>query len=446
MLKLWKPAPRTDNHEELFAARYEQLLEWALRLTHNDRQQAEDLVHNAFIEFTLGRADLATIENLDGYLRTVLRNIHLSEIRKATRRPPPLSIVEYDSAEIGLRAIDPRARLRLQDELRAVCQYAYIRKETSKAGSVFILRFFHDYYPSEIVHVLRSTSRAVSEWLRLARAEAKIYLEDPARLHFMRRASESGALRVDASRMPEDLTGELRRAIFRSADVEQCLSASQLSRLYRAAPGSTIEAGVLSHLVSCARCLDTVNQLLGLPSLAERHPTDILQSPSKQGPDRRGGGRSGGGTGTGSTGDADMGRCRRRAREVFEHRPDELFISANGLFLVSQKISAGRCEQTVSVNVDEEIGFIEILSEQGLRLLLLNVEPPPIGPAERFKRVLLSDGRMLEAMLQFSDSHPTLQVVYHDPAYQLRIADCGMTKRSPNRLVRSRRGLSSKSS
>jgi hypothetical protein len=36
-----------------------------------------------------------------------------------------------------------------------------------------------------------------------------------------------------------------------------------------------VSRAVLSHLVSCPRCLDEANQLLGLPLLRERNPIDL---------------------------------------------------------------------------------------------------------------------------------------------------------------------------
>src|SRR6266851_6525632 len=157
MLHLLKksPAPELARHEELFAQRYEQLHSWALHLTE-DAAQAEDLLHDAFIEFTITRPDLGSIRHLDNYLYGVLRVLHLSQIRRSARhRLQQLSIVEYDSAEIGLRMVDPRDQIKVQEDLRAICQYACIRKETSKAGSILILRFFHGYYPSEIVRIVQ---------------------------------------------------------------------------------------------------------------------------------------------------------------------------------------------------------------------------------------------------------------------------------------------------
>src|SRR6266481_1397582 len=136
MLKLLHTKRATRDRlrpEEIFVERYERLRVWSLALTDNDVNLAEDLLHDAFVQFTLSGPDVETIENLDGYLRTVLRNTYLSQMRRATRSPMhPRTIVEYDSAEISLRAFDPRIVVHAQDELRAVCEYALLRRKTSK--------------------------------------------------------------------------------------------------------------------------------------------------------------------------------------------------------------------------------------------------------------------------------------------------------------------------
>src|SRR6266851_2179427 len=151
-------SPNTE-HEALFIERYQRLLNSALQLSDDNR---------------------------DGYLYGMLRKLHLSQMRRESRsRIQPHFLVEYDSAETGLHMIDPRDRLQAQEELRRVCQYACARKETSKAGSVLILRFFHGYYPSEITKVIRGTRHAVDLRLRSARAEAKATLANPEALLFM---------------------------------------------------------------------------------------------------------------------------------------------------------------------------------------------------------------------------------------------------------------------
>ncbi len=99
MLNPWRVA---DSHEDLFVQRYNRLVGMSLQLTGHDREQAEDLVHEAFVEFTLSRPDLDSIQNLEGYLYGMLRNLYLSQVRRAARRhTQSLSLLDYDSAEIG---------------------------------------------------------------------------------------------------------------------------------------------------------------------------------------------------------------------------------------------------------------------------------------------------------------------------------------------------------
>src|SRR5262249_29348974 len=144
---------------------------------------------------------------------------------------------------------------------------------------------------------------------------------------------------------------------------------------------------ILAHIVSCLGCLDEVNNLLGLPPLAERYPTDMI------GPDNRShGGGSAGGSGAGNGGGRPpTNSLNRRARETFEHSPKQLSISVNGFILGSQKIGSQVSEQTVNFSAAEKIGFVEVLSEQGIRLALLNVVPPPDGAVLQATSVALSE-------------------------------------------------------
>src|SRR3569832_1118239 len=162
------------SHEEVFLARYGHLRAWALRLTGGDAGRAEDLVHDAFVQFTLARPDLARVQNLDGYLYQMLRNLNISQMRRANRRRgDEPAVFEYDSAEFVLRAADPRDLIRVQDDLRQVCHYACVRKDSSKANSDLILRFMLGYYPAEIALFSCTTRGAVEERLRVARNEAR---------------------------------------------------------------------------------------------------------------------------------------------------------------------------------------------------------------------------------------------------------------------------------
>jgi DNA-directed RNA polymerase specialized sigma24 family protein len=429
-----------ENHEQLFAARYQHLLAWALHLAGRDRAEAEDLLHDAYIQFTLTRPELNTIRNLDGYLFGVLRVLWLSRQRRAGRaRLEQLSAIEYDSAEMGLWLSDPRELNRVQDELRAICRYACARKESSKAGSVLILRFFHGYYPSEIARVLQATRKAVDSRLALARQEARLYLDAPERLGFInsntkatRKAQTQGGVMAQevankSARVEDSLMRELRAEIFQSRQGD-CFTRAELQRLYGGGEADAVEADQLGHLVSCPRCLDLVNEILGLPPLAERHPNDTIgNDPGDSGDSGNGssagtvaGGKMVGTLASTSTSELERRACWR-ARQVFEHQPRELHIAVNGRLVASQKVHAEVNEQTLELRQEdlaESPAFIEIFSELGLRMLLLYVDTARTAPKVQAVDAELSDGRSLAMTLQFQEPASLLTVVYHDPLAQ----------------------------
>ncbi|MBV9924925.1 MAG: RNA polymerase sigma factor [Acidobacteria bacterium] len=402
---------QTLSHEEVFLARYGPLRAWALRLTGGDAARAEDLVHDAFVQFTFARPDLARVQNLEGYLYQMLRNLNISQMRRAARRPgDEPAVFEYDSAEFVLRAADPRELIRVQDELRQVCHYACVRKESSKAGSVLILRFMHGYYPVEIARFTGSTREAVEERLRVARSEARQYLKDPEGLRFINKERGVRPAPTGYAQTPEELLRDLRQRVFDSGRGE-CVDAERLAKLYGAKGGP--DCATLAHLVSCPRCIDEVNDLHQLPRISERFPVDSLGAEPRR---KGGGGDDDGGAGGGGATAEEAVRCRKRAREVFEHRPRELCVSVNGRTLGAQKVGSIVNEQKLNVGAGEEVSFVEVFSEQKVRLLYLDTSVWPAEPdGGRVVSVGLSDRRTLEARLSYIDSAPTVQVVYRDP-------------------------------
>ncbi|HKZ78128.1 MAG TPA: sigma-70 family RNA polymerase sigma factor, partial [Pyrinomonadaceae bacterium] len=413
--------------------------------TNRNRTQAEDLVHDAFIQFTLRRSELGAIENTDAYLNRMLRNMYLSQIRRATLiQDSPFSIASFDSAEIGLRTIDPRERVDVQDDLRQICQYACERKEGSKAGCVLILRFFHGYYPSEIAQILRTSRKAVDRYLLISRREAKLYLSDPSALKFTAGFTAEGpsanASQLGYLRTTSELLGELREAIF-AARKGECIEAEQLKEFYRKTSGA-VDVKALSHVVSCQHCLDTVNRILGLPLLAERNSDDRLSRDVP--PESPGGGEGGGGDdgGGGSAVDSKR-RYQRRLRETIEHRPQELRIAVNGFVLGAQEVSSEFNKQVLSINIDEPIGFIEVFSEQGVRLLFFDVDQPIDGTIEQTARAEFDCGRALDLSLNFRGPWPSLNVSYHDPTFEAVESYVEATEyevQSPTSNVQSRGG------
>src|SRR5262249_47613669 len=115
-----------------------------------------------------------------GYLYTLVRNLHRSNLEADARRGhTPLETVDFDTAGISLRNTDAAHLLYVYSELRRICEFACERKESSKSGSILILRFFHDLMPGEIAAIARLNRANVDERLRLVRQEARSYLSRP---------------------------------------------------------------------------------------------------------------------------------------------------------------------------------------------------------------------------------------------------------------------------
>ena len=403
--------------EELFIRSYGQLLGWSLHLTGGDRAAAEDLLHDVYVLFSLHRPDISSIGNLEGYLYTMLRNLHISRLRRAARSPlKQLSVIDFDSAEGLLHTLTTEDRVVVQDQLRAVCRYACARKGKAKGACALILRFFHGYYPSEVARVLRTTRQAVDVRLLRARNEVRLFLENPRALGLLEGGLPAGAAPAGFARPSDDFLSELRETVYRSRS-GPCVSRLRLKGLYRPGAETHPEQAELAHVVSCAECLDEVNRLLGIPRLSERHPVDSITRDSRGG-GRGGGGSSPGGASGGGVPPQKIKRLRRSAGGVFEHKPQELCVSVNGHVRGSHRVNSERSELSLVVETAEPISFVEIFSEQDVRLLMLPVTAPPAGTGEQAVGVGLSDGRRLDISLKFQSPWPAVQVLYYDPTYR----------------------------
>ncbi|MEP7270773.1 MAG: hypothetical protein ABI882_04680, partial [Acidobacteriota bacterium] len=113
---------------------------------------------------------------------------------------------------------------------------------------------------------------------------------------------------------------------------------------------------------------------------------------------------------------------RRRLRDVLEHEPRELHIAINGRILGSQTVNAELNRQNLLLDATEKIDFVEVFSEQGIRLLSMSIEPPPTGPFERRVEAQLSGDRSLHVMLDFTGPSPSLEIVYRDPNFRATTA------------------------
>jgi len=400
-----------EKREQLFTERYESLLAWAMRLTNQQREAAEDLVQDAFVQFMLGRTRLEEIENIDGYLRRMLRYMHISRMSRSAQRlhEAALSVADYDSCRLGWTAIEPPRRMQAFEELQQICFYACSRKESSRAGSVLILRFFHDYFPTEIAAVLNSSRHCVDQWQRLARREVKVFLDEPARLRFVHHRARADKQPIKYLKSDCDLMLELRQMIFGSRQGD-CLSEQALSEIYNGGNTEALTTAKLAHIVSCPTCLDAVNALLGLPLLAQRYRSEPADTNDPKEPP---GNASGGGDSGGGPGDLTK-KFAQRLRETHEHKPNELRIAIDGAPVSSLKVSSDLSELDLNLTPDNPIEFVEVSSEQGVQILFFSIDPAE-RQAEQWARIELSEGRFLEACFR-NENGPTLHLIYKDPA------------------------------
>lgn len=422
------PGP-VDDHEAWFADHYADLVRWAAQITAGDRDQAEDLVHDVFVHFMANRPDLHSIENVNGYLYTSLRNLHLSNARRSARRQETVvalgdfDVLDHNSLGASLRAVEALyaadRRDRFEHQLRAIWRYAQVRKQSSKTASVLTLRFFHGYYPEEIALILRVSRDTVDQLLSQARKEARQFITCPEPPCAVGTAVCTKGWPAGGLLSPPDLAMALHKAALRSDTEGVCLGEADLAALYPpTGVGPSVQAPRLAHIVSCHACLDRVTRRLGLPPLAERHPLDSLGYDRDPKPPR-------GGLGGGTTGDTPrdakrstvrrrMEAGRRRLADLLAYEPTELRVSINGVVLGSQQITSAVSRLTLRPTA-ATADFLEIFSEKDARLLFLSLEAPPRGPVLVRQTVTLDGGRRVEACVDFAGTSPVVHVEYVDP-------------------------------
>ena len=390
--------------ERIFLEHYSSLTDRALQFTRGQRERAEDLVHDTFVQFQIKQLEIAAIEDVRSYLSGMLRNLYLLQVRRAARHPiQQLSLLDHDSADLGLRAQSPLDHFQSADLLVRACRFVCHRKETSVPSSILILRFFHGYYTDEICRITGAQRRQVNKWLARGRNEAKNFLAKPNSL--LDQELSGVAL---APKTPRGFLAHLRRMIFDSCST----------------PCTVLETGeetndtqALAHLVSCPKCLERRSRGCRLPSVAERMMDDISSGEDGlpggpiemkgKGPHQRSRGRL-------SSETRIRRACRERIRELYEHHPCELSIAFDGETHATLMLNAAVNTLNLSLEQRQCPDSLAILSEQEVCLLVLDHKE--IESSERkVYAIPFSDGRSLEVVVVPEFRGPSIHVAYRDP-------------------------------
>jgi DNA-directed RNA polymerase specialized sigma24 family protein len=405
------PAPAAVvRTEEVLETYYGQLVAWGILLTRGDEGKAKDVVHDFWLHLTVTKPNLSNVANLDGYLYKSLQNIYRSSLAHSSREALQfVSIAEFDSVQFALtptRTADPLQR---QNDLRKVCCYSIWRKAHTKSASYFVLRFFHGYHHQEIADLACLPISAVYNKLRTARAEVRSHLEGPSKLQFTSRELSPTPTLHWTPLSSLDLFKELRQTIL-DARVGACLPEDELIALYRPELSNPISCSLLSHIVSCARCLALIDHHLRRPTLKDREPLDSIDAST----DDAGNGEAGP---VGTPREKLQRSVSKYRTEILEHRPRTLSIAVDGKILASLDVQAQRSVLSARIDRPENASFIEVFTEQDVRLALLSIgDLPPEGPHGQTQHVTLNDDRWLNLCLSFDGLGLNSEVIYFDPA------------------------------
>lgn len=402
-------AQNPRDPEGIILEYYAWLLDWARQLTRGTSEEAEDLVQDLYVRFVQmkSRPELPDDDQIRAYLYKSLRNLFISRrLRNGRDAISGLLVVDFDSVAYAMSAVDRSKLLYVRSDLARICEYACIRRRSSRAAAALILRFFLGYLPTETMAILKSKRAGVDNLTQTARLEAKAYLERPGVLRFLDRSDKR--LQLAPKSLPEDseaLLSELLRRVF-SEPEGPCFATGELIDRYGRSFASPFSTNEVAHLVSCRSCLHEATKVLSLPDLSLQFLPD-LPSAGEGGPPAAG------------TENTDLKKLRRKLRETYEHRPSKLQIIVDGEVRGVQTITGVSSKVQIALQALYKPGFVEILSEQGLGLLYLDLqqdlpEPNHMQQAE----VELSDGRQLAVALTWSEGAPVIHVSYYDPLFE----------------------------
>lgn len=398
-----------QDAEKIVAEKYPQLLEWANLLTRGDQGKAQDIVQELYLHIALAKPDFSLVEKLDSYLYISLKHLYVSLLARASREALHLvSLEDFDSVEVAIEKSHAGDHLQRQNELRRVCIYSAWRKEQSKSFCFFILHYFHGYYRHEVSAIAQVPMAAIYNKLKEARDEIKLYLENSGKLHIATQDRPPEPVLSWSPVSAPELFRELRGYIL-AARLSACLSETALLAYYQDGSKGAVPRELLAHIVSCERCLALLDGQSGRPSLKDREPLDAIgyfgenrKMDSQKAEDSRV--------------KAMQELLERRKRRLFEHRPRILSIAVNGRVVAFHEVFSKRNTLAARTDKSEEANFVEVFSEQGLRLAFLPiVELPPEGPHLQSQLIQLSDDRWLRLSLSFDGQGLYSEVIYVDP-------------------------------
>jgi hypothetical protein len=223
------------------------------------------------------------------------------------------------------------------------------------------------------------------------------------------------------------------RDLIRAHRAGPCPSPVELARLYRERLTDQIP---FDHVLCCEKCLDVVNDILGLPRVDERTPFDTISRQnaahhSNPDSEKKRQGDSGPPVDEVERGPSEnepteeegpvepapfsFERVRQAMAEAYDARPKRFIVCINGRACAS--LSAEQARHTSTLWPEEDAEFIEVLSEAGVRLAYMDVDERQLATGPQRGRVALSRDREIELSVSLDETgRASVQVNYHDPS------------------------------
>jgi DNA-directed RNA polymerase specialized sigma24 family protein len=202
-------------------------------------------------------------DHIKAYLYKSLKNMLLSRWRRQRKDIVfGFPSVYFESIEFAIAAADRSSLPFVRSELAAICEYACMRRKSSRVGSALILRYFLGYSPDEITVILQWSRAQVHTNCETGRLEARAYLERPQILRFLNDVDRSAY--SFPRELPHDtsaLFDELMSRIFSRAE-GPCLPPLELKERYQKGIGRGYNTNESAHLASCKACLDQASAIL----------------------------------------------------------------------------------------------------------------------------------------------------------------------------------------
>jgi RNA polymerase sigma-70 factor (ECF subfamily) len=165
-------AGERSAHDELYQ-RFRRQVAANLYRVLGDRNELEDLVQEVFVIAFRGLATFRHEARLGTWLYRICVNVALGRIRTRTRRPPPIGMIDLDSAVHGSSMVDrpesPQRALERRDDVARV--YRALERLAPKKRIVLYLHEIEGRDLKEIAYLVDANAVTVRTRLFYARRE-----------------------------------------------------------------------------------------------------------------------------------------------------------------------------------------------------------------------------------------------------------------------------------